>query len=82
MSPAYSLIIVSVRQEEVVALGPWPNCQLGLAIDLGTTKVAGYLVDLSGGWALAAKGMMNPVPRKSSEGATVLTTPADAASVT
>jgi uncharacterized 2Fe-2S/4Fe-4S cluster protein (DUF4445 family) len=33
---------------------------LGLAIDLGTTKIAGYLVDLSDGRTLAAKGVMNP----------------------
>jgi len=51
---------VSVRQEEVIALGPWPSCQLGLAIDLGTTKIAGYLVDFSNGRTLAAKGIMNP----------------------
>ena len=50
----------SVRNNEVVALAPWPGRQLGLAIDLGTTKVAGYLVDLSTGETLAAKGIMNP----------------------
>ena len=33
---------------------------MGLAIDLGTTKIAGYLVDLSDGQTLAAKGVMNP----------------------
>jgi uncharacterized 2Fe-2S/4Fe-4S cluster protein (DUF4445 family) len=33
---------------------------LGLAVDLGTTKIAGYLVDLSDGRTLAAKGIMNP----------------------
>jgi len=50
----------TVRDDEVVALGPWPSRELGLAIDLGTTKVAGYLVDLSDGQTLAAKGVMNP----------------------
>jgi len=50
----------SVRNDEVIALGPWPSRQLGLAIDLGTTKVAGYLVDLSDGRTLAAKGIVNP----------------------
>jgi uncharacterized 2Fe-2S/4Fe-4S cluster protein (DUF4445 family) len=49
-----------VRNGEVIAVLP-PKChQLGLAIDLGTTKVAGYLVDLDSGQTLAAKGMMNP----------------------
>jgi len=50
----------SVRNKEVIALSPWPSRQLGLAIDLGTTKIAGYLVDLSNGHTLAAKGIMNP----------------------
>jgi len=50
----------SVRKDEVVALCTWPSRELGLAIDLGTTKVAGYLVDLSDGRTLAAKGIMNP----------------------
>ena len=50
----------SVRNDEVIALGPWTSRQLGLAVDLGTTKVAGYLVDLSSGQTLAAKGIMNP----------------------
>jgi uncharacterized 2Fe-2S/4Fe-4S cluster protein (DUF4445 family) len=50
----------AVRGDEVVGLGPWPGRQLGLAVDLGTTKVAGYLVDLEGGRTLAARGVMNP----------------------
>jgi len=49
-----------VRKGKVIAILP-PKChQLGLAIDLGTTKVAGYLVDLDGGQTLAAKGIINP----------------------
>ncbi len=50
----------SVRGDEVVALSPWPGHHLGLAVDLGTTKIAGYLVDLDDGRTLAAKGVMNP----------------------
>jgi uncharacterized 2Fe-2S/4Fe-4S cluster protein (DUF4445 family) len=49
-----------VRNDEVIALLPWPNNQLGLAIDLGTTKIAGYLVNLGNGQTLAARGVMNP----------------------
>jgi len=49
-----------VRNDEVIALLPSSSRQLGLAIDLGTTKIAGYLVDLSKGQTLAAKGVMNP----------------------
>ena len=51
---------VMVRNNEVIAILPWPSRQLGLAIDLGTTKIAGYLVDLKSGQTLAAKGVMNP----------------------
>jgi uncharacterized 2Fe-2S/4Fe-4S cluster protein (DUF4445 family) len=50
----------TVRNDEVVAVSPYPGQQLGLAIDVGTTKIAGYLVDLSRGQTLAAKGIMNP----------------------
>jgi uncharacterized 2Fe-2S/4Fe-4S cluster protein (DUF4445 family) len=49
-----------VRNGEVIAILPPKSRQLGLAIDLGTTKVAGYLVDLGDGRTLAAKGVMNP----------------------
>jgi len=49
-----------VRNGEVIAILPSKGRQLGLAIDLGTTKVAGYLVDLTNGQTLAAKGIMNP----------------------
>ena len=50
----------SVRHDEVIALNPWPRRQLGMAIDLGTTKIAGYLVDLDNGQTPVAKGVMNP----------------------
>jgi uncharacterized 2Fe-2S/4Fe-4S cluster protein (DUF4445 family) len=50
----------SVRGGEVVAFGPSPSAQLGLAFDIGTTKIAGYLVDLDRGATLAARGVMNP----------------------
>jgi uncharacterized 2Fe-2S/4Fe-4S cluster protein (DUF4445 family) len=48
------------RNDEVIALLPSSSRQLGLAIDLGTTKIAGYLLDLREGQTLAAKGVMNP----------------------
>jgi uncharacterized 2Fe-2S/4Fe-4S cluster protein (DUF4445 family) len=50
----------AVRNGEVIAILPSKSRQLGLAIDLGTTKVAGYLVDISDGRTLATKGIMNP----------------------
>ncbi len=51
---------ISLRNGELVALSPRSGCQLGLAVDLGTTKVAGYLLDLESGRTLASKGIMNP----------------------
>jgi uncharacterized 2Fe-2S/4Fe-4S cluster protein (DUF4445 family) len=33
---------------------------LGLAVDLGTTKIAGYLVDMETGRTLTSRGIMNP----------------------
>ena len=50
----------SVRGEELIAIGPWRSKQFGLAVDLGTTKISGYLVDLDSGQTLASKGIMNP----------------------
>jgi len=49
-----------VRNGEVIAILPPRSRRLGLAIDLGTTKIAGYLVGLGNGRTLAAKGTMNP----------------------
>ncbi len=50
----------AVRDGEVIAVLPPRSRELGLAVDLGTTKVAGYLINLSDGRTLAAKGIMNP----------------------
>ena len=51
---------VSLRGQEVVSFGPLGRKPLGLAVDLGTTKLAGYLVDLETGRTLAMAGAMNP----------------------
>jgi len=51
---------VSVRGEEVISVAPRPSPVLGFAVDLGTTKIAGYLVDLKNGRPLASRGLMNP----------------------
>ncbi len=50
----------SVRGRELVAVGPWPSQTLGLAVDLGTTKIASYLLDLATGDTLGMLGAMNP----------------------
>lgn len=53
-----------VRQGELLGVelpGPGAGTPvLGLAVDLGTTKVAGFLVDMETGQTLAASGIMNP----------------------
>ena len=51
---------VALRGDEIVAVGAPSTRWLGLAVDIGTTKVAGYLLDLETGKTLASKGLMNP----------------------
>lgn len=51
---------VALRGTEIIALDAPDTKWLGLAVDIGTTKIAGYLLDLESGKTLAAKGMMNP----------------------
>ena len=53
-------ITATVRGEEVIALSPVNKRRLGFAVDVGSTKIAGYLVDLETGQTLASKGIMNP----------------------
>ena len=51
---------VFLRGATVVGVRPAGTAALGYAVDLGTTKLAGYLVDLESGVTLAAAGTMNP----------------------
>ena len=51
---------VTVRGREVVAVSSSEAPLLGLAVDAGTTKIAGYLVDLASGQTLVSRGAMNP----------------------
>jgi len=44
----------------VIGAAPVGTHPLGLAVDIGTTKVAAYLVDLETGETLGASGEMNP----------------------
>ncbi len=56
-------VAVTLRGRRVTGLHPAetsPPPLLGMAVDLGTTKVAGYLVDLESGLLLASEGVMNP----------------------
>ncbi|MBU2645641.1 DUF4445 domain-containing protein [bacterium] len=51
---------MGLRGEEIVSVSAPDSPLLGLAIDIGTTKIAGYLVDLKSGQTLAMQGIMNP----------------------
>jgi len=53
---------VAVQREtgDVITVLPAGMALLGLAVDLGTTKIAAYLVELSSGRTLARAGAMNP----------------------
>ena len=53
-------LTVYVRGHEIVGFAVPGRRPMGFACDLGTTKVAGYLVDLETGQELAAAGVMNP----------------------
>ena len=51
---------VAMRQKEIIGLADEKSGPLGFAVDIGTTKIALYLVDLISGRTLASKGEMNP----------------------
>ena len=51
---------VSVRDKEVISIRPEGTSPLGVALDLGTTKIAGYLINLENGKTVTAQGMANP----------------------
>lgn len=51
---------IAMRENEIVAISSPSTRWLGLAVDIGTTKIAGYLVDLASGKTLASQGLMNP----------------------
>ncbi|MCX7854871.1 MAG: ASKHA domain-containing protein [Anaerolineae bacterium] len=50
----------ALRGDEVVAFLPPGTPLIGVAVDLGTTKLAGYLLNLETGETLASAGAMNP----------------------
>jgi uncharacterized 2Fe-2S/4Fe-4S cluster protein (DUF4445 family) len=48
------------REQELIGFAPAGRRALGLAVDLGTTNAAGFLVDLESGARLASLGIENP----------------------
>lgn len=55
----WSLRVV-LRENEVIALLPRETDIYGIAVDIGTTKIAIYAVDLGSGDIVAKTGEMNP----------------------
>jgi len=53
-------IRVGIRGTELVSVSAPGTPLLGMAVDIGTTKVAGYLVDMATGRKMAKEGIMNP----------------------
>jgi uncharacterized 2Fe-2S/4Fe-4S cluster protein (DUF4445 family) len=55
-------ITLSLRNNEIILIegGNTTSRNFGIAIDLGTTKIAALLVDLSNGKTIDKKGVMNP----------------------
>lgn len=51
---------IGIRGDEIVSVRGRQTRQVGLAIDLGTTKIAGYLVDLTDAKIIATNGITNP----------------------
>jgi uncharacterized 2Fe-2S/4Fe-4S cluster protein (DUF4445 family) len=49
-----------IRERELIGFSPADRRMLGLAVDLGTTNVAGFLVDLQSGARVASLGIENP----------------------
>lgn len=49
-----------IREHELVGIAPVDRGPVGMAVDLGTTKLAAYLVDLVTGAQLAVAGAPNP----------------------
>ena len=52
-----------VRSNEIIGFAPHGSPPLGVAIDLGATKIAAYLMNLLTGRELAAVGAINPQGR-------------------
>ncbi len=57
----WRVTVAIYEQSKVIAIWPGDNQQVvGLAVDIGSTTIAGHLCDLKTGEVLASSGMMNP----------------------
>jgi uncharacterized 2Fe-2S/4Fe-4S cluster protein (DUF4445 family) len=60
----WKLTVTLWHNKEIIRVEPgWVETNVGLAVDIGTTTVAGYLTDLNTGEVLATESMMNPQVR-------------------
>lgn len=53
-------LAVFLRHNEIVGFCPAKERPVGFAVDMGTTKIAAYLMDLAAGKELACTGAINP----------------------
>lgn len=53
-------ISVFIRHDEIIGFCRKGALPVGLALDMGTTKIAAYLIDLTTGEELASSGAINP----------------------
>ncbi len=51
---------VLIQDDEIIAIMPPGQKAYGLAVDIGTTKIAAYLIDLDGQVCVGKGGRMNP----------------------
>lgn len=58
--PQGGKISLALNGEQVITMIPLERRLLGLAVDVGTTKLAAYLVDLQTGVTIASEGATNP----------------------
>jgi len=60
LRPNHRSLCVRVRGGEAIDFAPAGSQTFGLAVDLGTTNVAGFLIDLETGRRIASVGIENP----------------------
>jgi uncharacterized 2Fe-2S/4Fe-4S cluster protein (DUF4445 family) len=60
LSESNGCVRASIRDGEIISVRPPVQNPLGVAIDLGTTKIAAYLIDMLTGKLYSTAGMANP----------------------
>lgn len=52
--------MITLKESEILSISHLSMPVLGLAVDVGTTKIAAYLMDLASGKVVAAEAVINP----------------------